>query len=79
MKLKVLSEKAKAAESKKKGDKLAADKFKDPDAKEEGSGAGSEDGANGAEGEDGASGPGGATGMKIKDQQPSESDIADDR
>lgn len=80
-KSKAMSEKAKSAEAKKKGDKLAADKFKDPDAKEEGSGAESGDDAGGpgdASGPGDAKGPAGATGMKIKDQQPSESDIADD-
>ena len=75
-KVKVMRDKAKAAESKKKGDKLIEDKFKDPEAKEEGSGAESE---GGAEGKDGASEAASATGMKIKDQQPSESDISDDR
>ena len=78
-KLKVMRDKAKAAESKKKVIN-SADKFKDPEAKEE-KWSRSEGGAESegeAESKDGASAAASATGMKIKDQQPSESDISDD-
>ena len=60
----------------------SADKFKDPDAKEEGSGAGAKverRWCKWSRGRRWCKWAGGATGMKIKDQQPSESDIADDR